>query len=106
MKVSGMMSNQNFGDLDRLRNRSPSAMASSNFMSNVAGTGLGGWNPQEVELLKFVTFAYTSILYYIDKQTDLGTLSLTGVKRGNIFFWGGGMKNLRGRIKRKVGERG
>ncbi|KAI9108107.1 hypothetical protein K1719_020980 [Acacia pycnantha] len=47
LKVSGMMSNQNFGDLDRLRNRSPSPMASSNLMSNVTGTGLGGWNPQE-----------------------------------------------------------
>ncbi|KAI9116660.1 hypothetical protein K1719_012318 [Acacia pycnantha] len=32
---------------DRLRNRSPSPMSSSNLMSNVTGTGLGGWNPQE-----------------------------------------------------------
>ncbi|KAI9100918.1 hypothetical protein K1719_024042 [Acacia pycnantha] len=47
LKVTGMMSNQNFGDLDKLRNRSPSPMASSNLMSNVTGTGLGGWNPQE-----------------------------------------------------------
>ncbi|KAA8517615.1 hypothetical protein F0562_015089 [Nyssa sinensis] len=43
-RVSGMMSNQGFGELDRLRQRSPSPMASSNLMSNVAGTGLGGWN--------------------------------------------------------------
>ncbi|KAF7845192.1 KH domain-containing protein [Senna tora] len=44
LRVSGMMSNQGFGDIDRLRHRSPSPMASSNLMSNVAGTGLGGWN--------------------------------------------------------------
>ncbi|KAB5561840.1 hypothetical protein DKX38_006797 [Salix brachista] len=45
----GMMSNQGFGDFDRLRHRSPSPMASSNLISNVGGTGLGGWNglPQE-----------------------------------------------------------
>lgn len=49
-KVSAMMSNQGFGDFDRLRHRSPSPMASSNLMSNVTGTGFGGWNglPQEV----------------------------------------------------------
>ncbi|XVF84132.1 hypothetical protein PTKIN_Ptkin17bG0001400 [Pterospermum kingtungense] len=48
-RVSGMMSNQGFGDFDRMRHRSPSPMASSNLMSNVSGTGLGGWNslPQE-----------------------------------------------------------
>ncbi|KAL5550395.1 hypothetical protein UlMin_000571 [Ulmus minor] len=44
LRVSGMMSNQGFGDFDRLRHRSPSPMASSNIMSNVTGTGLGGWN--------------------------------------------------------------
>ncbi|KAG8481427.1 hypothetical protein CXB51_026227 [Gossypium anomalum] len=43
-RVSGMMANQGFGDFDRLRHRSPSPMASSNLMSNVSGTGLGGWN--------------------------------------------------------------
>ncbi|CAL2268755.1 unnamed protein product [Prunus armeniaca] len=49
LRVSGMMSNQGFGDFDRMRHRSPSPMASSNLMSNVTGTGLGGWNglPQE-----------------------------------------------------------
>ncbi|KAL3531586.1 hypothetical protein ACH5RR_005107 [Cinchona calisaya] len=49
LRVSGMMPNQGFGDLDRLRHRSPSPMASSNLMSNVAGTGIAGWNglPQE-----------------------------------------------------------
>lgn len=45
-----MMPNQGFNELDRLRHRSPSPMASSNLMSNVAGTGMRGWNglPQEV----------------------------------------------------------
>ncbi|XP_039001691.1 KH domain-containing protein At2g38610-like [Hibiscus syriacus] len=48
-RVSGMMSSQGFGDIDRMRHRSPSPMASSNIMSNVSGTGLGSWNnlPQE-----------------------------------------------------------
>ncbi|KAK8631266.1 hypothetical protein V6N13_080021 [Hibiscus sabdariffa] len=48
-RVSGMMSNQGFGDFDRMRHRSPSPMASSNIMSSVSGTGLGSWNslPQE-----------------------------------------------------------
>lgn len=50
LRNSGMLPNQGFGDLDRLRHRSPSPMASSNLMSNVAGTGIAGWNalPQEV----------------------------------------------------------
>ncbi|KAF3685606.1 KH domain-containing protein [Capsicum annuum] len=43
MKVSGMMPSQGFGELDRFRHRSPSPMTSANFMSNVGGTGLGGW---------------------------------------------------------------
>ncbi|KAG9137923.1 hypothetical protein Leryth_023665 [Lithospermum erythrorhizon] len=49
MRVSGMMPTQGFSELDRLRHRSPSPMASSNLMPNVAGTRLGGWNgiPQE-----------------------------------------------------------
>ncbi|CAN1200626.1 KH domain-containing protein At2g38610 [Linum perenne] len=46
-----MMSNQGFGDLDRLRHRSPSPMGSSNLMSNVPGTGLGGWNSISQERL-------------------------------------------------------
>ncbi|BBH06386.1 RNA-binding KH domain-containing protein [Prunus dulcis] len=37
LRVSGMMSNQGFGDFDRMRHRSPSPMASSNLMSNVTG---------------------------------------------------------------------
>ncbi|KAJ6922688.1 KH domain-containing protein [Populus alba x Populus x berolinensis] len=53
-RVSGMMSNQGFGDFDRLRHRSPSPMASSNLLSNVGGTGLSSWNgiPQEEEKLR------------------------------------------------------
>ncbi|KAI4331654.1 hypothetical protein MLD38_029818 [Melastoma candidum] len=44
LRVSGMMSNQGYGNFDRLRYRSPSPMASSNVLSNVSGTVLGGWN--------------------------------------------------------------
>ncbi|KAB2630392.1 KH domain-containing protein [Pyrus ussuriensis x Pyrus communis] len=40
LRVSGMMSNQGFGDFDRMRHRSPSPMASSNLISNVTGTGM------------------------------------------------------------------
>ncbi|KAL0310108.1 UNVERIFIED_CONTAM: KH domain-containing protein [Sesamum calycinum] len=49
LRVTGMMPNQSFGELERLRHRSPSPMASSNLLSNVAGTGLTSWNglPQE-----------------------------------------------------------
>ncbi|CAN8317139.1 unnamed protein product [Cochlearia groenlandica] len=50
-RVSGMMSNQGFGDFDRLRHRSPSPMASSNLMSNVSNSGLGGWNGLSQERL-------------------------------------------------------
>ena len=50
LRVSGMLPNQGFGELDRLRHRSPSPMGSANLMSNVTGAGLSGWNglPQEV----------------------------------------------------------
>ncbi|XP_024962451.1 KH domain-containing protein At3g08620-like [Cynara cardunculus var. scolymus] len=49
LRVSGMLPNQGFNELDRLRHRSPSPMASSNLMSNVGGTRMSGWNglPQE-----------------------------------------------------------
>ena len=49
-----MMSNQGFGDFDRLRHRSPSPMASSNIMSNVTGAGLGGWNGLPPEVIIFM----------------------------------------------------
>ncbi|RYR61482.1 hypothetical protein Ahy_A04g018661 isoform A [Arachis hypogaea] len=51
LRVSGMLSNQGFGDFDRLRHRSPSPMASSNLMSNVSGAGLGGWNSLQQEFV-------------------------------------------------------
>ncbi|KAK4773087.1 hypothetical protein SAY87_028106 [Trapa incisa] len=44
LRVSAILSNQGFSDLDRLRYRSPSPMASSNLISNVSGPSLGGWN--------------------------------------------------------------
>ncbi|XP_052174334.1 KH domain-containing protein At3g08620-like [Diospyros lotus] len=49
LRVSGIMPNQGFGELERLQHRSPSPMASSNLISNVAGTGPSSWNalPQE-----------------------------------------------------------
>lgn len=49
LRVSGMLPNQGFNDLERMRHRSPSPMASSNLMPNVPRTGMGGWNglPQE-----------------------------------------------------------
>ncbi|KAL6508112.1 hypothetical protein OROGR_024307 [Orobanche gracilis] len=49
LRITGMMPNQSFGELERFRHRSPSPMASSNLLSNVSGTGLAGWNglPQE-----------------------------------------------------------
>ncbi|CAI8606825.1 unnamed protein product [Vicia faba] len=44
LRVSGMLSNQGFGDLDRLRDRSSSPMASSNLKSNVTATWMTGWD--------------------------------------------------------------
>lgn len=66
LRVSGMMSNQGFGDFDRLRHRSPSPMASSNLMTNVTGTGLSGWNglPQEVHDSKILTYHYDLMSIY------------------------------------------
>ncbi|RDY07348.1 KH domain-containing protein [Mucuna pruriens] len=52
LRVSGMLSNQGFGDFDRLRHRSPSPMNSSNLMSSVTGTGFGGWNSLQQERLR------------------------------------------------------
>ncbi|XP_010553190.1 PREDICTED: KH domain-containing protein At2g38610 [Tarenaya hassleriana] len=50
-RASGMMSNHGIGEIDRLRHRSPSPMASSNLMSNVPNTGLGGWTGLSQERL-------------------------------------------------------
>lgn len=41
LRVSGMISNHGYGDIERLRHRSPSPMASSNFIS---GASLSAWN--------------------------------------------------------------
>lgn len=62
LRVSGMLSNQGFGDFDRLRHRSPSPMASSNLMSSVSGTGLGGWNSLQQEVTVLELFIFTSKL--------------------------------------------
>ncbi|KAL3622707.1 hypothetical protein CASFOL_032064 [Castilleja foliolosa] len=44
LRITGMMPTQSYGEFERLRHRSPSPMASTNHFSNVAGTGLPGWN--------------------------------------------------------------
>ncbi|XP_024981402.1 KH domain-containing protein At3g08620-like [Cynara cardunculus var. scolymus] len=46
LRVSGMLQSQGINELDRLRHRSPSPMASSDLMSHVPGTGWNGF-PQE-----------------------------------------------------------
>ena len=61
-----MLSNQGFGDFDRLRHRSPSPMASSNLMSNVSGTGLGGWNSLQQEVTAFRLLIVASELYILN----------------------------------------
>jgi protein quaking len=47
VRVSGMMPNQGFNELERLRHRSPSPMASSNFIPNVARAGWNSGLPPE-----------------------------------------------------------
>ncbi|XP_010244589.1 PREDICTED: KH domain-containing protein At2g38610-like isoform X2 [Nelumbo nucifera] len=44
IRVSGMVSNQGFGEYDRLQHGSPSPLASSNLVSHVGGTGISAWN--------------------------------------------------------------
>lgn len=62
-----MMSNQGFTDFDRLRNRSPSPMASPNHMSNVHGAGLGSWNglPPEVSILLYLFHAHVPLKFCV-----------------------------------------
>ncbi|KAI3874671.1 hypothetical protein MKW98_010339 [Papaver atlanticum] len=48
IRVSG---NQGFNEFDRMQHGSPSPMVSSNHMSNVGGSGLGGWNSLQQERL-------------------------------------------------------
>ncbi|KAJ0985377.1 hypothetical protein J5N97_003733 [Dioscorea zingiberensis] len=52
IRVSGMAPNQGFGELDRLRHRSPSPMA-SNLGSNLGGNGIGGWSGIQPERFPF-----------------------------------------------------
>lgn len=51
MRVSNMLQNQGFKDLDRMRHRSPSPMASSDFMSHIPH----GWNNYPPERLSGMT---------------------------------------------------
>ncbi|WRX21110.1 K Homology domain [Theobroma cacao] len=74
-RVSGMMSNQGFGDFDRMRHRSPSPMASSNLISNVSGTGLGGWNSLPQELVNILNL-FCNILVPVLYMKHWGTYSL------------------------------
>lgn len=55
MRVTGMVPNHGFSELERLRHRSPSPMASANSLSNVAGTGLSSWNGLPQEVVKYPT---------------------------------------------------
>lgn len=69
------MPNQSFGELDRLRHRSPSPMASSNPLSNVAGTGLAGWNglPQEVTNILDI-FSPVTCCHAFESYVSIGCL--------------------------------
>ncbi|RWW00664.1 hypothetical protein BHE74_00035018 [Ensete ventricosum] len=53
MRVSGMVSNQGFGDYNQLHHRSPSPMAPSTLISNSGVTGYGGRSglPQEFNFI-------------------------------------------------------
>ncbi|XP_010922800.1 KH domain-containing protein SPIN1 [Elaeis guineensis] len=53
MRVSGMVSNQGFGDFDRMQHGSPSPIVSSNLIPNVGGTSLGGWSGLQHERIGF-----------------------------------------------------
>lgn len=71
LRVSGMTPNQGFGERDTLRHRSPSPMASSNFISNVSGTGLGGWNslPREVVWYSQLYYGLNLCLFWFLPRT-------------------------------------
>ncbi|RRT54794.1 hypothetical protein B296_00046811, partial [Ensete ventricosum] len=55
MRVSGMVSNQGFGDYNQLHHRSPSPMAPSTLISNSGVTGYGGRSGLPQELLIFLS---------------------------------------------------
>lgn len=65
LRVSGKLSNQGFGDFDRLQHRSPSPMASSNHMSNVSATGIGAWNSLQQEVTAFKLLINSCIINLI-----------------------------------------
>ncbi|XP_052172773.1 KH domain-containing protein At3g08620-like [Diospyros lotus] len=44
LRVSGMLPNHGFNELDRLQRASPRSMASSDIIPNLGATGLGGWS--------------------------------------------------------------
>ncbi|KAG6435815.1 hypothetical protein SASPL_100692 [Salvia splendens] len=79
MRVTGMVPNHGFSELERLRHRSPSPMASANSLSNVAGTGLSSWNglPQENFWLDLRTpsFALLSTQIRINTSTVVSALN-------------------------------
>lgn len=75
LRVSGMLPNQGFGELDRLRHRSPSPMGSANLMSNVAGAGLSGWNGIPQEVIRFFFFNILSLT--LGSMSQMSSLNQT-----------------------------
>lgn len=61
-----MTPNQILGELDRFRHRSPSPMTSANVMSNVAGTGLGGWSGLAQEVIGLLILYLTSCPHVVE----------------------------------------
>lgn len=68
LRATGMMPNHNFSELERLRHRSPSPMASTNSLSNVPGTGLASWNGLQQE----VNIQLKIILCFLIYNLELG----------------------------------
>ena len=66
MRVSGMVSNQGFGDFDRMQHGSPSPIVSSNLIPNVGGTSLGGWSGLQHEVNMYSPFHLHNYLYYFE----------------------------------------
>lgn len=85
-----MMPNQGFGELDRFRHRSPSPMTSPNLMSNVGGTGLGGWSGLAQEVISIVILYLTSCplalccIFLLLTGPSLYSLSVTYTRGAHI----------------------
>lgn len=62
LRVSGMISNHGYGDIERLRHRSPSPMASSNFIS---GASLSAWNGLHHEVVIYLLFYFIIYVSFI-----------------------------------------